>query len=313
MKIVAALAAYPPTTHIGAFITTAELLGHLVASGHQVTVLTTAARGPYTHNGVSVEPPSSHRLALYKAADAIITHLGGDDLPVIEARRLGKPVVRFIHGIHGNDRTRLVAHGIPALTVFPSEAARVAVKYDGPSVIVHPSAAPALYKVDPVGTEVVLVNMADDKGGKVLWKLAETLRHRAFLGVMGGYGNQIVQNRRNVVVLPPQDDMRKVYRRARVLLMPSLTETWGRVGVEAALSGIPIIASPSPGLREALGDAPEWINRYDTAAWVDAITELSLPSAWKAASERSLARAAQLDPTEGLEAFRLAVEALEAP
>ena len=34
--------------------------------------------------------------------------------------------------------------------------------------------------------------------------------------------------------------------------MPSQEETWGRVAIEAISSGIPVIANPTEGLREAL-------------------------------------------------------------
>ncbi|MFE4971343.1 glycosyltransferase [Kitasatospora sp. NPDC056651] len=47
----------------------------------------------------------------------------------------------------------------------------------------------------------------------------------------------------------------RVYARSRVVLMPSSHESWGRVGVEAFASGIPVIAHPTPGLAECLGHA----------------------------------------------------------
>ena len=45
-----------------------------------------------------------------------------------------------------------------------------------------------------------------------------------------------------------------VYARTRLLLMPSRSESFGRVGLEAAASGIPTIASPVEGVPEVLGD-----------------------------------------------------------
>ncbi|WP_262928542.1 glycosyltransferase family 4 protein [Streptomyces sp. CBMA152] len=46
-----------------------------------------------------------------------------------------------------------------------------------------------------------------------------------------------------------------VYSRSRVILMPSLYESWGRVAVEAFASGIPVIAHTTPGLVESMGEA----------------------------------------------------------
>src|SRR5699024_11489686 len=43
-------------------------------------------------------------------------------------------------------------------------------------------------------------------------------------------------------------------REARVLLVPSFSETYGLVALEAAASGTPVIASDTGGLREAVVD-----------------------------------------------------------
>ncbi|MFI1769152.1 glycosyltransferase family 4 protein [Streptomyces sp. NPDC020800] len=58
-----------------------------------------------------------------------------------------------------------------------------------------------------------------------------------------------------------------VYSRSRVMLMPSLYESWGRVAVEAFASGIPVIAHPTPGLVESLGEAGIFAYRDDLNAW----------------------------------------------
>ncbi|REC56213.1 glycosyltransferase, partial [Rhodosalinus sediminis] len=60
----------------------------------------------------------------------------------------------------------------------------------------------------------------------------------------------------NVKVTRHVVDMRPVYGRARLLLAPSLLwESFGRVGVEAMMNGIPAIFTDSGGLPEAVGDA----------------------------------------------------------
>ncbi len=81
-----------------------------------------------------------------------------------------------------------------------------------------------------------------------------------FLGVRGAYGRQVMPPPRlpNCEVLDSVTgkEMRThVYGRSRVMLMPSLYESWGRVAVEALASGIPVIAHPTPGLVESLGEA----------------------------------------------------------
>jgi glycosyltransferase involved in cell wall biosynthesis len=56
-----------------------------------------------------------------------------------------------------------------------------------------------------------------------------------------------------------------------VLMVPSVHESYGMAAVEALASGIPVIAHPTPGLREALGDAGTFVDRADVRVWVAAV------------------------------------------
>jgi glycosyltransferase involved in cell wall biosynthesis len=129
-----------------------------------------------------------------------------------------------------------------------------------------------------------------------------------FLAVRGGYGNQLTPVKlKNARLVGPIEDMRDVYRQTRILLMPSEAETWGRVGLEAMASGIPVIAHPTPGLRESLGDAATFIDRDDDEAWVTEIRRLMRPLPWSEASGKAKAHADRFDPLAELERFRKAV------
>lgn len=65
--------------------------------------------------------------------------------------------------------------------------------------------------------------------------------------------------------------------------------------VEALASGIPVIAHPTPGLREALGDAATFIDRDDHRAWADAVAGLYADGPRRAkATAAALARSAFL-------------------
>jgi hypothetical protein len=56
----------------------------------------------------------------------------------------------------------------------------------------------------------------------------------------------------NVTYIPPTEDMKSIWQQTKILIVPSLVqETFGRVAVEAAINGIPVIASNRGGLAEA--------------------------------------------------------------
>ena len=109
----------------------------------------------------------------------------------------------------------------------------------------------------------------------------------------------------------PGHQMReRVYARTKVLLMPSVYESFGRTAVEAMVSGIPVIAHPTPGLCEALADAGIYAHRDDLDAWQAALGGVLRPEAWQTASDKAAKRAADLDPAADLDRWCSAVEAL---
>ncbi|WP_245977021.1 glycosyltransferase [Cryobacterium soli] len=63
-------------------------------------------------------------------------------------------------------------------------------------------------------------------------------------------------------------------RGARVVLVPSHSETFGLVALEAAASGVPVIAQGTGGLREAVidGDTGLLVESRDPQDWADALT-----------------------------------------
>ena len=80
----------------------------------------------------------------------------------------------------------------------------------------------------------------------------------------------------NVTFLPPQNDMRSVYGRCRILLAPSVwDEGYGRVVTEAQISGIPVIASSRGGLPEAVGTGGIILDpQQPIEDWVEAVRKL---------------------------------------
>jgi len=102
----------------------------------------------------------------------------------------------------------------------------------------------------------------------------------------------------------------RVYARTKVLLMPSSYESWGRVGVEAMASGIPVVAHPTPGLCESLGEAGIFVDRNDLDGYEAVLRKLMTRTEYGLASKKAQARSAELDPTAELASWCDAVEAL---
>ena len=60
-------------------------------------------------------------------------------------------------------------------------------------------------------------------------------------------------------------------------------------------SGIPVVASETKGIREALGDAALYVDRHDHDGWQRALAQLDDPDYYRARSILALERSATLD------------------
>lgn len=306
MRIHASTPLYPPSSRVGAWLATHEFLRHAAELGHRVTVgLSMARPAGYVIDGVEVVR-YGRELTHTMNADVVVSHLGDNGAAHDRAARYSKPSVRMVHSWDADNAERLAG---AALAVFPSEWLRDATAWDGPSIVAPSPIRPADYQVTP-GSKVTLINLSEEKGGALFWRLAGLLPDVEFLGVKGGYGRQIVGATDNVEVSATVDDVRDVYRSTRVLLMPSVSESWGRVGVEAMCSGIPVIAHPCGGLLESLGAGGIFVDREDVDGWAAEVRRLTDPAEWEAASTRARARADELDPQRPLEVFTDAVTTL---
>jgi glycosyltransferase involved in cell wall biosynthesis len=293
---------YAPHTRVGGFNATHRYLVGLLEAGHDVTVIIGDRTNAYRIDGIRVESAKwvwKH----FDRADLVISNHGDPGHLHRMAMHAGKPSVRFVHGVHDAFIFELTKHGIPSMVVFNARSLADTVGYDGPHMVCHPILRFDEYATTP-GDEVTLVNLIGPKGVFVFDALARYMPARSFLGVKGGYGKQTDLYRPNITVIPQTARMRDdVYARTRILLMPSDYETWGLVGVEAMCSGIPVIAHPTPGLRESLGDAGIFCDRDDIDAWIDAIERLDDESEYDLASKRAKARAEVLAADDSLERF----------
>jgi glycosyltransferase involved in cell wall biosynthesis len=322
LHIMAKVHAYPPDHNAGAEWALHEMLRALVKRGHAATVwLTRSAltREPYELDGVRVMP-SGHEArfgAAAKHASAVVSHLESVPEVASMARGFGVPLIVVCHNTFGLTWQPML-QGSSALAVLNSQwmLAEADAAFEGKSwrpdstLVVRPPVWAEEYRT-PRGDCITLVNCTATKGVGVLAELAERMPERKFLAVRGSYGEQEPPELDNVLVLDhiPGRQMRdEVYARTRILLMPSDYESWGRVGVEAMASGIPVLAHPTDGLRESLGEAGVFCDREDVDAWQEAIESLDGRDTYRTASRRAKARSKQLDPAADLAAWCEAVE-----
>lgn len=289
---------YPPVHNAGAEWMLHTMLRHLVAAGHRCRVVADVDRS-YRVDGVRVDP-DEYAEAGFQWCDVAVTHLDRTAWAVRFARRHKRPLIHLVH----ND-SQLAYHGVgPAdasLVVWNSRW-MAAAHADFPArstLIVRPPVTGADYRTGrSAATTTTLVNMTREKGAAILFHLARSMPDDGFLGIRGAYGRQMDPPRglANLAVEEQTPRIRDVYARTKILIVPSGYESWGRVAVEASASGIPVVASPTPGLVEALGTAGIFVELDDLAGWVDAVRELTVDVGFY--RERSLlarARSAELD------------------
>lgn len=324
LRVVVRVHAMPPEHNAGAEHMLVGMLRPLVERGHDVQVWLSQsgeAREPYDYRGISVVPLAS-RLdfgSAVRRADVVLSHLESVPSTASLSRGYGKPMVVICHNTF-RPTFRDMAAGGTALAVYNSrwmerEAELFFAEYPKGvrperSLIVRPPVVAAEYATKP-GRAVTLINCNPEKGGKVFEALARRMPEQQFLAVTGAYGEQALPDLPNVEILDHVrgEDMREtVYARTKVLLMPSSYESWGRVGVEAMASGIPVLAHPTPGLCESLGEAGVFANRDDIDGLEAALRRLLMPGEYRLASKRAKARSAELDPAGDLAAWCDAVE-----
>jgi Glycosyl transferases group 1/Glycosyltransferase Family 4 len=301
----------PATDPAGSEQMLKEMLLYLERCGHTVTVVV-----PRSGEDPPLSPVrhifSRDVVGAAKDADVLLTHHDATQMAMRASRRLDLPIVAVLHNnAQVNKLMVRRTRGITGL-IFNSEWMRedwAAIRPELPRLVVYPPVDPASYAVPQRGSLVTQINLF--KNGALLWEVARLLPDTRFLAVQGGYGRQGIPTvvPSNVEVIDTTDDpVGEIYARTRILLVPSLYESWGRVGMEAASSGIPVIASTTPGLQESLSYAGLFRDPERPAHWAEAITALSNPDVYATYSEMACLRAEEVWATtqvqlEGLERF----------
>lgn len=324
--------AYIPHTGAGAETSLHDLLRAAVDAGHTVDVLLSQNRGAserYELDGVRVHPfvDTGDPFRWFGTDDnsphVVVSQLQNTNRAAVLARMYHIPHVQVIH--NDMDPTRHYLRLGPAdLVVYNTEWVQKSLEawlwsndHAVPSnaTVIHPPVRVEDYEL-PAGTKgdrITLINMYPQKGSDVFYELARRMPDRKFLGICGHYGDQVIQDLPNIELIGPIRPDRmvdEVYARTKVLLVPSHYESYGRVAIEAACAGIPVIASTAHGLVEALGENGTCLDRSDVDAWEAELTKLLSPRGWSAASKRSKAVAANLTTEADLGRFVKELEAV---
>lgn len=304
MRILYHLHTYPPFHNAGAEWMAHAMLKWLVAHGHECHVLTTCKEN-YELDGVKIfQDDFDNSNREWNWCDLGITHLIRTGKAWNWHAITNRPILYVVHNTFTN---RLIEVKADFGLIYNSDWAKedgIKKGYRHASTVLHP---PVYF--DDYNTKnkkrkyITLINCWGRKGGQVLADLAEMLPDYEFLGVKGGYGEQIIKPRKNLKYVENTPAIKSIYAQTRILLMPSVYESYGRTAVEAMCSGIPVIATGTPGLREALGDCGLFTSEVpgedernlDAEYFAKHIKALDDKAVYADYSMRALARARMLD------------------
>lgn len=145
--------------------------------------------------------------------------------------------------------------------------------YQPQTCVLHPQITleKCLFLEPHIPEYITLIGSEPCKGFDMLGPIANSLPMIKFLWVT----NQSLDMPPNVKTIKKQPDVRTIYQKTAILIMPSISESYGRVAIEAAHNRIPVIASNLEGIREATNGLAYFVeNRTDVGLWKRAILDV---------------------------------------
>lgn len=278
----------------GGIIMLSRIANYLNSQGHEIKVLADCDKDYIQDNiEVTARKQDKNHNDLVEWCDAIVTQLNGTSYAYNKAKQFDKPLIMLCH----NTVTSYVVKYWPKChVIYNSEGVFNAVhpKWDRPYTMFKPPVDYREYKRTNEGEYITLVNCNELKGGALFVQLAKELPHLQFLGVKGGYGEQITADLPNLIYLENGADMKEVYTKTKILLQPSAFETFGQAVLEAMCCDIPVIVHPTDGLKECVADSGQYADRNNLHEYKKKI--LNLIDNHKEWSDKAYKRAVELDP-----------------
>ena len=289
MKILFIAHLYPPVHCAGAEFYIHELGRFFISKGHEVRVLLRQATYKnitenYSYDGVDVFISNKKYSSEVGPVEEqlnwcthMIAHLENSEWAVNVARMFKKKVFYISHNSWDypciNQRRFTEDQKYPVGVIYNSEWMRELLNYPQKSIVLRPPIDKD--KVDannkPENAKfITIINANERKGGHIFWKIAKKMPDHQFLIVCGAYDEQVMFSSPNVNVYKQMTDMLPmVYKQTRLLLVPSAYESWGMACGEAMANGIPVICSPTPGLKENASYAGVFVDSPRMQKWMD--------------------------------------------
>ena len=183
-------------------------------------------------------------------------------------------------------------------------------KYKKSSVTFYPPFISDQFKTETTKEYVTFINPHEMKGFNTALRLAYACPDRRFLfvegwGVAPGSKEAIEKALPNAMFMYRQTDMKNVYGKTRVLIVPSrCEEAFGRVVVEAQVSGIPVVASNRGGLPESVGSGGLLIDDYTNVDdWINALEKLDDDQVYESFSNEARANTERFDLSAQIDEF----------
>lgn len=203
------------------------------------------------------------------------------------------------------DRVEIVAPGVDRALFSPGAAhgARTAISYDGGPLVLFVGRIQPLKGVD-IAIEA-LAQLSDPTSTLMIVGGASGIEGDAEVARIHGLIDSLALRERVVFVEPqPHYALSTYYRAADVLVMPSRSESFGLVALEAAACGIPVVAAAVGGLRTLVKDGVTGylIEDRDPALYAAAIDRVLSDPAHAGALGAAAAVQASRYPWSGLAA-----------
>ena len=298
---------YPPFWNMGGEV---SLHRTLVSLKEEVVVLTSTEKD-YSFEGIKVKQINTPNVLNINARPGPIAEqlrqlnariaIGQSELslPTVHAARAAGAIsIINVHAPPKYGRSIREAVVMADYAIYNTDTS--ALQWGEPeAIVVHPPISPLPEKLALTGDAYTCLSSLRNKGVEIILSLAKMYPNKRFIIVRSPaeptHGLPDLEERAaklpNVELHPrvQPEEVYKYFEQTRILLVPSMYETYGMSAIEAAGYGIPCVHVDTPHVREGIGDAAVLVsplNLEETANGIDLIE-----SNYKAYSEAARTRA----------------------